>query len=162
MPPSSEPGDRRPPESGRPTLERAPGERYRVAEASGAPARPRSTARAVGIGALVALAGAVLIVVLGGVFSLSAGLIVLAGAIGWWIGRVVAATADPSRGSTIRWIVAVALALDAVVLGQLGLWVHSLSQGGALGLIDYLVEARGLLVPAEILVAVALAWWSAR
>ncbi len=114
------------------------------------------------IGALVAVAGAAVLVVFGGVLSLSAGLLVVAGAIGWAIGRTVAVNAGPASAPTTRSIVAVALALDSVVLGQLGLWLHSLGQGGALGLVDYLAEARGLLVPIEIGLAMATAWWMAR
>ncbi|HVL52757.1 MAG TPA: hypothetical protein VM344_00685, partial [Vitreimonas sp.] len=91
-----------------------------------------------------------------------AGLLVVVGFIGWAIGRTVAGNAPAQAGPRLPRIAAAALAVDAVVLGQLGLWLHAISQGGALELVPYLAEARGLLVPLEIGMAGAVAWWTAR
>jgi hypothetical protein len=157
---SPQPGDRRPSGATRPTLERAPGERYRAPQST--PARPPSVARALALGVLVGLAGAAVLVLLGGPLSLSAGLLVVASAIGWAIARVVAVNAVVGPGPSRLRLAIVGLALGSVVLGQVGLWLNSLAQGGVLGFVDYLVEVRGVLVPAELGVAAAAAWWTAR
>jgi hypothetical protein len=157
-----EPGDRRP-AGARPRLERAPGERYGTAGSS-APAdvAPGSTGRAIAFGGLAALGGALLIVVLGGVLAMTAGLIVAAGLVGWLIGAVVTATAAPASTRARRRAIASGLALASLVLAQLGLWLFARAQGGTLELVDYLVQTRGLLVPIEVAVAAATAWWTTR
>lgn len=118
--------------------------------------------RALATGFVAGLAGAIATVVLGGVLSLSAGLVVVAGATGWAVGtatRVGARDAvDPGRR---RWL-ALAVALVAVLLGQLGLWLYARTEGGVLALPDYLAQTFGLLVPVQAAVAAGLAWWSAR
>jgi hypothetical protein len=48
------------------------------------------------------------------------------------------------------------------VVGQLGLWLYALTEGGVLGPIDYLGEVFGLLVPLELGVAAVIGWMSAR
>jgi hypothetical protein len=53
------------------------------------------------------------------------------------------------------------IALAGVALGQVGIWLIARSEGGTLGLLDYLAEAFGLLVPAELLLAAVIAWWRA-
>jgi hypothetical protein len=116
----------------------------------------------VALGALAALAGSVVMVVLGGVFALSAGLLVISGLIGWAIGQVVSGAASPASTPRFRTTVAVTLAFDAVALAQVGLWLHARTQGGALGLLDYLAQTRGLLVPIELLIAMGVAWWATR
>jgi hypothetical protein len=156
-----EPGDRRRAGSHGPTLERPPGERYRAPDQAGATPR-RSTPLAIGLGVLAGLAGSAAIVVLGGVFSLSAGLLVVAAAIGWGIGRIVRGTASATTEARRRSVIAAALAVDSVILGQVGLWLYSLVQGGALGPLDYLSQARGPLVIAEVALAAVLAWAFAR
>ena len=55
-----------------------------------------------------------------------------------------------------------ALALLAVTLGQLGLWLYARSEGGVLGPLDYLAEVFGPLVPIEFLAASVVAWVTAR
>jgi hypothetical protein len=158
-----QPGDRRRAAPGPGQLERPPGERYVKVEAPPEPADPALTAsRAILLAVLAALAGTGLIVVLGGVFSLSAGLLVVAGVIGWAIGRAIAmGRATPADARTHRWL-SIGLALASVVLGQVGLWLYALGEGGSLGLVDYLVQSRGLLVPLEALIAGGVAWWTAR
>jgi hypothetical protein len=161
----NEPGERRPAGAGeRARLERAPGERY------GAPAEPEAAGpaaptpadlpRAIGLAFLVGLAGTGLLVLLGGVFSLTAGLIVVAGMTGWAVGQVVSTAR--SAAARVRSVLAASLAVDAIVLGQLGLWLYAQSEGGALGLVDYLWQTFGPLVIVEVGVAALVAWWAAR
>jgi len=56
----------------------------------------------------------------------------------------------------------VAVTLGAVALAQLGIWLYARSEGGALGLVDYLSQTFGPLVPLQFVVAGAVAWWTAR
>ena len=168
-----EPGDRRRGAPATRPLERPPGERYatvddatEAAERPGptdAAERPGPTAgRALLLAIVVGLVGAALIVVLGGVFSLSAGLLVVAGGIGWAVGRAIAIGRAASADTQVpRWL-AIALAVASVLIGQVGLWLYAATEGGSLGLVDYLVQSRGLLVPLEAVVAAGMAWWAAR
>jgi hypothetical protein len=47
-------------------------------------------------------------------------------------------------------------------MGQAGLWLYALTEGGVLGPIDYLAQTFGLLVPFEFFAASILAWATAR
>jgi hypothetical protein len=149
------PGERR--------LAHPPSDRYRVAEPSPPLEDPRATAtRGVVLGSLAALAGAGLITFLGGVLAVSSGLIVAAIATGWAIAVAirVGAAGRVTRARRLR--VATALAVLAVVLAQVGLWVYSRSEGGVLGPLDYLAEVFGLLVPIQLVAASIAAWVTAR
>jgi hypothetical protein len=107
----------------------------------------------------IAIGAALLTVVLGGVLSLSSGLLIVAGGSGWLIGRAMAT----SGGSRARnGAAAVALAAGSVAAGQFGLWLFANSQGGALSLVDYVSQTWGLLAPAQLVVAVVAAWWASR
>jgi hypothetical protein len=55
----------------------------------------------------------------------------------------------------------VALSLVAVAASDLLTWRFALVEGGALGLVDYLWETFGLLVPGEAVVAALTAAWGA-
>lgn len=150
------PGERR--------LERPPSERYRTEEtiAPAQPPRPTSDGRALAYGLLATIAGAALITALGGVLTLSAGLLVAAVVTGRAIGlAVVAGGGRAARSSTGRWR-AVGLSVGAILLGQLGLWLYARTEGGVLPLPDYLAQTFGILVPVEFGLAAAAAWWSAR
>jgi hypothetical protein len=57
---------------------------------------------------------------------------------------------------------ALALTLGAVALAQLGIWLYARWEGGALGIVDYLAQAFGPLVPLQFAVAGVVAWWTAR
>lgn len=113
-------------------------------------------------GFVAADAGAVAIIVLGGVLALSGGLLVVAGVIGWAVVAALRAGAGwhSSPGPGLGW--AVGLAVLSITLGQLGLWVYALTEGGVLGPVDYLAQAFGWLVPLELLIASLVAWLSAR
>ena len=162
-PPSTEdPGERRP---GR-TLERPPSERYREAEAVETAEEATSsppTARAVAFAVLAAIGGAVAIAIAGEILKITAGLVVVAGVLGWVVAAVLAsALADnPSLGRGGRRVMAVMIALLGVGLGQVGLWLIARNEGGVLSFIDYLAEVFGFLVPAELALAAVVAWWRA-
>ena len=107
-----------------------------------------SAARGLALAAIVAVVGAVAITVLGGVLTLTAGLLVVAAIIGWAIGMGPArSAAGRHRRRPAAHRLAVALALGAVVLGQVGLWLYARTEGGVLPLVDYLGEVFGPLVP---------------
>ena len=57
---------------------------------------------------------------------------------------------------------AIAIAVGAVLLGQLGLWQYARVEGGVLPLLDYLMQVFGLLVPLQFAVATVVAWVAAR
>lgn len=155
-------GDRAPGDGRRAPLDRPPGARYERAgpHSEGADPATARTLPGLAVAALTGLAGSVLIVVLGGVLSLSAGLLLLTGLVGWVIGRS-AATAT-HIGSGARRLIAGGLTIASVVVGQVGLWLYAMSQGGALDLVGYLAQTWGPLVPAQILVAAGAAWWASR
>jgi hypothetical protein len=156
-----------PPAPGERRLDRPPSDRYRdVPDADGSGSRAAgdqgSIGRAVASGSLAGLAGAIATVVLGGVLSLSAGLVVVAAATGWAVGTATRVGAGSAMQRDRRPLLALAIALIAVVLGQLGLWLYARTEGGVLSLPDYLAQTFGLLVPVQAAVAAGVAWWSAR
>ena len=144
--PAKTPGERR--------LAHPPSDRYRAADADaapeGGPAAPG--ARGLAFGVVASLTGAAAIVVLGGVVTVTAGLIVAAAGTGWAIGALLR-----PRAAT-----AIGLAILAVALGQLGLWAYAQSQGGVLGLLDLLWQVYGGLVPLEFAAAGLAAWIAGR
>lgn len=147
--PGEAPGERR--------LARPPSERY-VAPAEGSAPDGADARAGVGLASLVAGAGAVVITIAGGLLSITAGLLVIAGALGWAIGVVL------SRGTEVagpRWL-APGLAALGVALGQVGLWLVARQEGGTLDPIAYLGEAFGVLVPLQLAIAAVVAWWQAR
>ncbi len=151
------PGERR--------LARPPSDRYRAAEAAAAVEAPDPAAsipRGVAVATVVGIVGAVVIVVLGGVLAVSAGLVVVAAAIGWAVAMAlrVGARERLTRSGRVR--LAVGLALAAIALGQLGLWLYARTLGGVLPPLDYLGQVFGFLVPAEFTAAAIVAWVSAR
>jgi hypothetical protein len=157
-----------PPTPGERRLDHPPSDRYRDATGEadpGAGATPRSsgsTGRAVAWGFLAGLVGAAVTVVLGGVLSLSAGLLVVAAGTGWAIGTATRVGAGDAFGRDRRPWVALGLAIVTVALGQIGLWLYARTEGGVLALPDYLAQTFGLLVLVQAVVALGLAWWSAR
>ena len=153
-----------PPDPGERRLDRPPSDRYRSTDAVAEASEPSgaSPARGAAFAVLVAIAVAVAITVVGGVLLVSAGLVVLGAAGGW----VVALALKVGGGDTIprrrRIWLAVGVALGAVVLGQLGLWLFARTEGGVLPLVEYLGQTFGALVPLQALAATAVAAWSAR
>jgi hypothetical protein len=152
-----------PPVPGERRLERPPSERFREPPPPiEATASAGSAGRGVAFGLVAAVAGSVATVILGGALAVSAGLLVVAAACGWAIGLAVRVGAAGALAAGSRAAVAVALAGLAVALGQLGLWLYARTEGGVLGPVDYLGQTFGLLVPAQVLLALAAAWRAAR
>ncbi len=147
-PPGEAPGERR--------LARPPSERY-VAPSGGSPT-DGTDARGVGLASVLAGAGAVVITIAGGFLSITAGLLVIAGALGWAIAVVLSRATDVAGR---RWL-APALASSGVVVGQVGLWLVARQEGGTLDPIAYLGEVFGVLVPLQLAIAAVVAWWQAR
>ena len=145
------PGERR--------LARPPSDRYRTSvpdrERGSAPPQGGARASSLGLGTLAALAGAAATVALGGVMAVSGGLLIVAVVTGYAIGSSVAGR------SRAVWI-AVTLAVAGILLGQVGLWLFARVEGGVLALPDYLGQTFGVLVPLEIVLGAAAAWWTAR
>jgi hypothetical protein len=145
-----EPGERR-------RLDRPPSERYAdipnpdaTAEPAEPVAEPSATTR-IARGAGVAFIGAAVLILLGGPLSVTAGLVAAAAVIGWLVGTTVR-SAGP----------AVALALASVAVGLVGIWLFAQSEGGVLGIVEYLLDVHGPLVPIEFAAAGLLAAGSAR
>jgi hypothetical protein len=159
--PTPTPGERR--------LAHPPSDRYREAEAKRATATAAETpdpgasvARGLAIAVVVGIGGAAVIVVLGGVVTFTAGLVVVAAAIGWGIAAGLRFGAGDHLRPTRRMVTAVVLALGAVAFGLLGVWQYARMEGGVLPALDYLAEVFGLLVPLQLAVAAIVAWLAAR
>lgn len=125
--PASEPGDRRP------LLERPPGDRYVVPTPPTETTARRLDAILVPVG--LVLGTAVAFVIAGGLLTFTAGLVVLAAFLGWLTGRLVS---PPARAAFV--------ALVAIAVGFLGIWLFGRIEGGVLNPIDYLVDVEGPLV----------------
>lgn len=154
----SGPGDRRPARQ----LDRPPSERYGSDEEAPEPTAERPpSARGIAVAAVATMVGAIIIALGGGLLTITAGLLVVAGVLGWLVAVALMLGAGPTaageRGRR-RWTAAI-IALAGVALGQVGLWLIARGEGGTLGVIDYLAETFGVLVPAEMLIATAVAWW---
>ncbi len=142
-------------------LERPPSERYRRPQAA-VTTQAGSTALATFLGLVPAIVGAVVFWVLAGPLAFSAGLVVVAFLIGRFAGLLVRAGGGTRVGPQTRVLLALALTLAALGAGNVATWLFALSEGGVLTLPDYLNQAFGLLVPVELLVGSATAWFSAR
>ncbi len=143
------PGERR--------LAHPPSDRYREAEARAAAAAAgadrqdpgASLVRGLAIAIAAATVGAIATVVVGGVLSVTTGLVVVAGATGLGIALALQIGAGEHLTSRRRIVLAIALAGVAIALGQLGIWQYARSEGGVLSLGAYLGEVFGLLVPLQ-------------
>ena len=98
---------------------------------------------------------------LGGL-AFSAGLVAIAGLLGWAIARSVRAGAASSMSRQSRALTSAVLALLSVLGGQLGIWLVARSEGGVLAPLEYLGETFGVLVPVQVAAAALVAWLSAR
>lgn len=129
-------------------------------------AAPRSPARGPVRGILLASVagtiGSAASIALFAVASVSAGLLVVAGLTGLLVAEALRAGAGATIAARLRRSLAVATAIESVLIAQLGIWLFARAQGGALGLIDYLGQTFGPLVPLQIAIAALVAWWSAR
>jgi hypothetical protein len=152
-PSTNAPGERR--------LTRPPSDRYRAEpEPGGGPAF--SPARGILYAGIAAVAGALAITVAGGLATITAGLLVVAGVVGWASAAAMAYGAGPTLGGRARAAIGLAAAVVGVGLGQVGLWLLALGEGGVLPLFDYLGETFGILVPLQLATAALVAWWRSR
>jgi hypothetical protein len=151
-----------PPTPGERRLAHPPSDRYRTAEPAAASPRAGSAARAATFGAVAAIGGAVVIVLLGGVLAMSAPLLVVAPVAGWAVAWALKVGAQGSVAPARLALVALLLAVGAVLLGQVGLWLYARTEGGVLPFADYLGEVYGVLVPLQFLFAAPVAWATAR
>lgn len=154
------------PDGGERRLARPPSERFAREDQppteTPEPAQRASAARGVAFGAAVAIIGAAIIVLLGGPMAISAGLLVAAAVLGYGVGlATVVGAADTISGGSRPWIAA-SLAGAGTLLGQVGLWLYAQAVGGVLPPVDYLGQTFGALVPLELILAAAVAWWRAR
>jgi hypothetical protein len=129
----TEPGERRP------VLDRAPGERYRPAE--------RAEPDGAGIDRIawpvaVVIGTALAFTVLGGLLTVTAGLVVVAGFAGWLVGKLVS---PPPRAAVV--------ALITIALGFVGIWLYGRLEGGVLDPLTYLAEVEGWVLVGLCLVA---------
>ena len=144
----TEPGDRK-----RASAE-APGRR--LAEAPRRDTRPATPARLkssrsalpgpLARAFVITLAGAIALVVFGGVFASTFGLLFVSGVMGAAIGLVIARAAVPvtaARPTARRTVVAlaIALAIGAVLIGDIGLWLFARGRR-TLRPLDYLDDLR--------------------
>lgn len=134
--PANEPGERRP------RLDRPPSERYRTPETADAAAAAGRRLDAVLVPVALILGGAIGFVVLGGILAVTAGLIVVAAFLGGLTGRLVS---PPARAAVV--------ALAAIVVGLLGIWLFGRFEGGVLDPFAYLDEVEGPIVVIVSLVA---------
>ena len=151
------PGERR--------LAHPPSHRYRLDEAPPADEQPdpgASVVRGVAIAFAAVGIGAVAIVILGGVLTVTAGLVIVAAATGWGVGAGLRFGAGPHLPPRRRVAVAVVLAIVSVALAQAGLWQYGRTEGGVLAPLDYLAEVYGPLVPLQLVTAAVAAWIGAR
>lgn len=126
------------------------------------PGASGSIGRGIALAVLAGILGAVATTILGGVLGMTGGLLVVASTTGWLVGRAIVLGGGAAIGRSSRAPIAIVVALAAVALGQLGLWLYARTEGGVLPLVGYLAETFGFLVPAQAAFAVVAAWWSAR
>lgn len=162
-----------PPDAVARRLAEAPSARYaRPGADIGGPDRVRPVSRRPILQAIViATVGGGLLFLLGGLLSTTVGLLFIAAAIGAGVGLTlaglaVAAPLDAGTGQALmpraavrRW--ALLLAIGAVLLAAIATWLFARSEGGVLGIVDYLWSTFGILVPAEALLAAGAAAWGA-
>jgi hypothetical protein len=134
--PTREPGDRRP------QLDRPPSDRYVTVPPATDAGAGRLDALLVPLG--LVLGTGIAFVVLGGILLVTAGLVLVAGFVGWLTGRLVS---PPMRAAVVG--------LAAVVVGLLGIWLFSRIEGGVLDPLDYLAEVEGPIVVVLSLLAAA-------
>jgi hypothetical protein len=156
----------------RPTSERSSGEDGQgkpeaaagkpEAAAAGDPEVAAAPGRGIAYGVVVSIVGALLIAILAGELAVTSGLIVVAAAVGWFVPRSIRLGARGSLTANQARIGAALIAVGGVVLGQVGIWLIARSEGGVLGITDYLGEVFGPLVPIELGVAALVAWLTAR
>lgn len=164
-PPSSPTPDATGGEQPRRRLERAPSEGLTGEEpTSGRGTSPStSLARGIALGALGALVGVAIFLVLAIGFSFTAGLLIVAIFTGRFVGLFVRSGAGSTLSSAARVVTAVGIFLVALLVALVATWLWSRVEGGDLGLGDYLDQVYGTpLIALEFMLGTLMTWWSAR
>lgn len=166
---TSEPGEPRGPREGRSDrlLDQAPSARYATPDGEASSAGRASPIRPIAQAGIVAAVGVALLFLVGAVVASTAGLVFVSGVMGTAIGLLLAraAVAPDERApaltrGAVLWL-AIGIAVGAVVVADVATWLNARSEGGTLGLLDYLLETFGLFVPGELFVAALGAAWGA-
>ncbi|MEX2010846.1 MAG: hypothetical protein WEF51_01275 [Chloroflexota bacterium] len=163
-PPPPEPGERRPAATEPRRLERPPSERYAAPSAGEGEAAPprRGPIRGILLASGVGTIGSVASIALFALASVSAGLLVVSALTGLFVAEALRAGGGDTIPARLRRGLAVATAVESVVVAQLGIWLYARAEGGALGLVDYLAQTFGPLVPLQFAIAALVAWWRGR
>jgi hypothetical protein len=143
------PGEVPPPSRRR--LDRAPSERYRLADEASSEVRDGSVRRAIAFALVPALTGVVLFTLLAGPLALDVALVFVTAAMGVAIGRATAIGAGGALSGQRRIGLAVLIFVVALLGAELATWQFALAEGGVLGPIDYIRDTFGFLVVLELL-----------
>jgi hypothetical protein len=162
-----EPGERRPAtteprRTEQRRLERPPAERYAARETPDELPARKSPIRGILLASVVGTVGSAASIALFALASISAGLLVVAALTGLFVAEALRAGGGATIPARLRRTLAVATAVESVAVAQLGMWLYARAEGGALGLIDYLAQTFGPLVPLQFAIAALVAWWSTR
>ena len=125
--PANEPGDRRP------LLDRPPSDRYVARAPAAAATAGRLDALLVPVAIVIGASAG--FAILGGILTVTAGLVILAAFVGWLTGRLVS---PPGLAAIV--------ALVAIAAGFLAIWLFGRVEGGVLDPIAYLAEVEGPVV----------------
>ena len=118
--------------------------------------------RGIVLASAVGAIGSAASIALFAIASVSAGLLVVAALTGLFVAQALRAGGGAGIPPRLRRILAVATAIESVVVAQIGIWLYARAEGGALGLVDYLAQTFGPLVPLQVAIAALVAWWSTR
>lgn len=106
--------------------------------------------------ALASLGVSVLVFVFATLLSSSAGLVAVALFGGWLAGVAVRGAAAGSDRD--RRPLAAGAAAGGILAGLVATWIAAAVGGGSLGLVDFLAETLGFLVPIQVALAAVAAW----
>ncbi|MDQ2964243.1 MAG: hypothetical protein M3R57_00110, partial [Chloroflexota bacterium] len=118
--------------------------------------------RGIVLAAAAGALGSAASIVLFAVALVTAGLLVVAAVTALFVAEGLRLGAGTTLAPRLRRILSLSTAVESVAVAQIGIWLYARSEGGALGLIDYLAQTFGPLVPLEFAIAALVAWWSAR
>jgi hypothetical protein len=165
MPPvdtTPEPGDRRPAVEGQRRLERAPGDRYAGVQGGDAERARQEPVRGIVLASVAGLIGSAASIALFAIASVSAGLLVVAALTGLFVAEALRRGTVGTLPPALRRGLALATSVESVAVAFVGIWLYARAEGGALGLVDYLAQTFGPLVPLQFTIAALVAWWNAR
>jgi hypothetical protein len=115
---------------------------------------------------VIAVGGVAALVAVAAIGGSTVGLLFISGVLGAGVGLVLARAAVPRNDARpmsrrrVTWL-AIALAIGAVAVADVAIWVYARGEGGTLTLPDYLLTTFGPFVPGEAIVAALAAAWGA-